>query len=174
MSIIGPSLIWALPTGTIASGSVGYLRYAKSSEESVRIERLKIMYNVSIPPRAQAPPLIMNSTFRIGRPISWEKSTIQRLEVYLGPSSYLPYYGNTPALSIVRPRNNCLDDLILILPSDTGRSWPRKRHWPDDLLWRDNNRLTWVTSTCLSHNNARFTVTIDKNDATLTVINYYH
>ena len=62
MSIIDSSLISSI--GTIASGTVGYLRYAKLSEESVRTERLKTVYNVSIPPRL---PFIMRPTFMIGQ-----------------------------------------------------------------------------------------------------------
>ena len=49
MLIIGSALIEQyIHTGTIASGSVGYFQYANLSEESVRMERLKTVYNVSI------------------------------------------------------------------------------------------------------------------------------
>jgi len=35
-------------SGTIASGGVGYLLYAKLSEESVRMKRLKLVYNTNL------------------------------------------------------------------------------------------------------------------------------
>ena len=37
-------------SGTIASGSVGYVQYANLSQESARMKRLKMVYDVRVLP----------------------------------------------------------------------------------------------------------------------------